>query len=300
LALKKYLFIADSTHENKRLDQALATLMPISKSKVRQLIVAGAVYLNGKRVRIASKMLRKGARIQVFLDQEQLESGKSKDTPFTMSPEFVLYEDEMLLAVNKPAGLPTQPTVDEARNNLFAAVKRYLGPNAYLGLHHRLDKDTSGVVLFTKREEANKGVAELFSEKEIQKTYVAVSYTVKKAFRNEWTTKNFLAPVGKGSRQHAVRSGGDSAQTDFVVLETKGAFVKVEARPKTGRTHQIRVHLAGEGLPIWGDSVYGEEIPDDVMKAPRMMLHAWKLEFVHPVKKTKVIIESPIPQEFRT
>jgi RluA family pseudouridine synthase len=276
------------------LDQVLATLMPISKSKVRQLIVAGAVYLNGKRVRIASKMMRKGARIQVFFDAEQMP--ESKDTVFTMSPEFVLYEDENLLAVNKPAGLPTQPTVDEARNNLFAAVKKYLGPTAYLGLHHRLDKDTSGIVLFTKKEEANKGVGELFSKHQIQKTYVSISYAMKKEIQNEWTIKNYLARMAKSPKQHSVRSGGDVAETFFKVVENQFPILKIEAFPKTGRTHQIRVHLAEDGLPILGDPLYGEDIPK---KVSRMMLHAWKLEFVHPINNEKLVIESPLPQNFR-
>src|SRR5262249_32782216 len=124
MPLRKYQFRASDLHRGLRLDQVLAEWLPqalgrpVSKAKVRKLVVAGAVYLNGHRVRIASKAILPGARIDAHIDLDRLD-GDVRDIPFTMSPEHVLFEDEFLIGVNKPPGLPTQPTLDEARTNLF-------------------------------------------------------------------------------------------------------------------------------------------------------------------------------------
>ena len=130
MAVKKLMLKVSDAQKGQRLDQLLAAWLPealgqpVSKAKARKLIVAGAVYLNGTRVRIASKELRAGARIEAHVDIARLleSDGKAQDRPFEMRPEDVLYEDDSLIAVNKPPGLPTQPTLDEARVNLFASV----------------------------------------------------------------------------------------------------------------------------------------------------------------------------------
>ncbi len=283
---------------------------PISKAKVRQLVVAGAVYLNGKRVRIASKTVFNGARLDVYVDLERLFQGQPKahDVRFTMGPDAILFEDDDLIVVNKPPGLPTQPTLDEARANLYAIVKKYLGERdalaqPYLGLHHRLDRDTSGVILFTKRTSANAGVAKLFSEHLAEKTYWALSARPAGRVRDQWRVDNFLAPDrgGEGkarrNRYRSVRSGGDRALTDFRLLEDLGSALLVEAKPRTGRTHQIRVHLSEDGMPILGDETYGVRA-DRAALAPRLMLHAASLTFPHPIHQTTVTVSAPIPKDF--
>ena len=156
---KKLQFKATPAERGMRLDQLLAQWLPqalereVSKAKARKLVVAGAVYLNGSRVRIASKEIFPGARIEVYVDEQKLfeSDGRAQDRPFVLTASQLLYEDEYLIAVDKPPGLPTQPTLDEARVNLFAALKKFLAqrdsrPDAYVGLHHRLDRDTSGVI----------------------------------------------------------------------------------------------------------------------------------------------------------
>ncbi|MCM2278812.1 MAG: RluA family pseudouridine synthase [Oligoflexia bacterium] len=325
MALRKLSFKTAPEDARKRLDQFLTEKLPealgqpVSKGKARKLVVAGAVYLNGRRVRIASKELIPGARVELFVDSEKLASdGRSRDRAFEMTPARVLYEDEWLIVVDKPAGLPTQPTLDEARENLFAAVKKFLArrdgqADPYVGLHHRLDRDTSGVVLFTKAREANAGVAALFAEHGARKVYRALTRLpgsgsasgfasghgapVEGQFANEWTVKNYLGKAsgpGKKARISSVRSGGDFAHTDFKVLERLSGGLHIEARPLTGRTHQIRVHLAEGGLPILGDDFYGA--PRD--SASRVMLHAVSLTFTHPVNKTELSIQSPLPEDF--
>lgn len=314
--LKKLSLSVAPEHQGKRLDQVLAEWLPLalgtplSKAKVRKLIIAGAVYLNGNRVRIASKELRNRAKIDVFVDLAKLlEDGRAQDQVFEMSTAHVLYEDEYLIAVNKPPGLPTQPTLDEARDNLFAAVKRFLKErdqiaDPYVGLHHRLDRDTSGVILFTKRTEANAGVADLFSGRNAQKTYNALTLkpgSGAQSVPSEFEVKNYLGrATGTGreskkkARFTAVRSGGDFAHTSFKVLERRSSGLWIEAKPHTGRTHQIRVHLAENGIPILGDATYG----GDLKRAPRLMLHAVNLTFEHPIQHTHISIDSPLPEDF--
>lgn len=315
MALQKFSLQATAGDAGLRLDQFLATRLPealgqeLSKGKIRKLIVAGAVYLNGRRIRIASKTLVSGARVEAYVDRQKLLSdAPSGDRAFRMSQADILFEDEYLIAVNKPAGLPTQPTLDEARDNLFAAVRRFLSERErvaqpYLGLHHRLDRDTSGVLLFTRSTEANAGVSELFSRHLAVKTYQAISGRVGRGeVPAEWFIENYLgkdrprpgASQGKRSRFTAVRSGGDFARTDFKLLEDMKEALWVQAVPRTGRTHQIRVHLSENGLPILGDPVYGISHP----AASRTLLHAVSLTFPHPIHKTEISIQSPLPEDF--
>lgn len=272
-----------------------------SKAKLRKLIVAGAVYLNGKRVRIASKAILQGATIDLYIDLARLIDEKvSPATPFSMEERHIVFEDEWIIVINKPAGVPTQPTLDQARQNLFDELKRFLKAHRgseYVGLHHRLDRDTSGVILFTKKKEANPGVADIFAKHLAQKKYQAL-VTVQRPLPARWTVKNFL---GKKSRQGkqtlfgAVKSGGDHAHTDFEFVKKVGAHqALVWAWPLTGRTHQIRVHLSEGGTPIVGDKTYG----GDCSKAERVMLHAASLTFPHPITKVSMTVDAPTPEDF--
>ncbi|MBC7692056.1 MAG: RluA family pseudouridine synthase [Methylotenera sp.] len=310
MAIKKFLLKTTIEHKGKRLDQVLsewlpiALAQPVSKAKARKLVVAGGIYLNGKRVRIASKELQVNARVEAFVDLAKLNSdGPQTDILFNMQESDVLFEDQYIIAVNKPAGLPTQPTVDEARANLFAAVKKFLtgrtpgmGP-AYVGLHHRLDRDTSGVVLFTKSTEANAGVGELFSGHLAVKTYNALTWRPGALPPRQWEVKNYLARSKQQKmKMTAVTSGGDFAHTDFKLLETTPGGLWVEAKPRTGRTHQIRVHLSEAGLFILGDATYGN--PVTAKAAPRLMLHAVNLTFPHPITRALTSVNSPVPADF--
>jgi len=305
--LRKFSHTAIEAERGQRLDQVLSARLPASKAKARMLIIAGAVYLNGKRVRIASKNLLPGAIIVAFIDDAKLAAGgPSKDRHFVFMASHIVFEDEWLVAVDKPPGLPTQPTLDEARENLYGALKKFIATRdgaaaTYVGLHHRLDRDTSGVILFTKSKAANAKVGQLFSEHLAQKTYVCI---VPRAGRRappskQWTVNNFLARTpGKSSRMRSVKSGGDVAHTDFKVIEDmsglSGGWL-IEAKPRTGRMHQIRVHLAEAGLSILGDQAYGAP---ETEAASRVMLHAANLTFPHPITNLETSVSAPIPEDF--
>jgi 23S rRNA pseudouridine1911/1915/1917 synthase len=295
---------------SKRLDQALgdwlpdALARPVSKSKVRKLIMAGAVRLNGRPVRIASKMVSAGTMIEAQIDVSKLfEDSTSRDTKFELTPDRVLFEDEDLIVIDKPAGLPSHPTADETRDNLFAAVHRFFSvrdgiAEPYLGIHQRLDRDTSGVVLFTKSRRVNAAVAESFSSHKVVKIYQALTVATRKKLAKEWTIKNYLGKVAsksKRARYGAVKTDGDRAETFFRVIGEYARGNWIEAIPKTGRTHQIRAHLSEYGLPILGDDLYGAA--DD--RAPRLMLHAAELRFPHPMTKHEVSVKSALPRDFQ-
>jgi RluA family pseudouridine synthase len=277
---------------------------PVSKSKVRKLIMAGAVRVNGKAVRIASKLFP-DATLEAHVDLAKLfEDSTTRDTAFELTADRILFEDEDLIVVDKPAGLPSHPTADEARDNLFAAVHRFLSrrdgiAEPYLGIHHRLDRDTSGVVLFTKSKRVNAPVAESFSSHKVVKIYQALTMPARKSLQKEWTIKNYLGKVASKSKRAkygAVRADGNHAETTFRVIAQHARGVYVEAIPKTGRTHQIRVHLSEYGLPIRGDDLYGTG-PDAL--APRLMLHAAELRFPHQVSGLEVVANSPLPVDFQ-
>jgi len=306
MATQHIRFLVGKEHVGQRLDHYLAHVLPqkmgvdISRSKIRQLIVAGAVYLNNQRVRIASKQLLHGAKVEAKIDLQKLQSGQmASKEKFELNDDRVLYEDEEIIVVNKPSGLPTQPTLDDARDHLFASVKRFLakrdGHESYLGLHHRLDFETSGIVLFTKKQSANKWVSDLFRDREIQKTYHAL--TILGEPKQEWEVENHIARERKGTGkvQHmiAVNSGGDFAHTLFALLDSSAKGHLIEAKPQTGRTHQIRVHLQQSSLPILGDILYGGP------KNERVMLHAYQLEFFHPGLDENLVVECPPPEDFQ-
>lgn len=274
--------------------------------------MAGAVYLNGKRVQIASKPIRNHANIQVMVDLKKLNAdGTRQDLPFLMTEERIVYEDVDLIVFNKPPGLPTQPTLDESRNNLYAAAKKFLAQRNrntvdqnYLGLHHRLDRDTSGLVLMTKSKEANPGIAAAFKNHGIRKVYQAIVLAQDVLPSASWEVKNYLGRArssGKKNVYCSVRSGGDFAHTEFHLLEDMGAGYFVEARPLTGRTHQIRVHLSEGALPILGDQTYASQASSRLsqeLQVPRLMLHAVSLTFTHPILQTEVSVHCQVPEDF--
>jgi 23S rRNA pseudouridine1911/1915/1917 synthase len=315
--MKRYQTRVPGSVTKERLDLYLFEWLPhavgtnLTKAQVRTLIASGSVYVNRHRNKIASAPIFTGAMIEVYFDEEKL----NKNQPSRMGDgrfdaNRIVFEDDYLIVVNKPSGLPTQPTIDPNRANLFDLLKRMIAhrdkvEDPYVGLHHRLDKDTSGLVLFTKKEIANKGVADLFSEHRIQKTYQCVCWRSPQArvleTNEEFRIENYLGKVSEGggkARFGAVRSGGDLAITDFRAVEVFRDMYWLQARPKTGRTHQIRVHTSEAMMPILGDELYFPEKIATFISAPRLMLHAAELQFIHPISQEQMSLGTPLPEEF--
>ncbi len=224
-----------------------------------------------------------------------------------LGPADVLYRDDAVIAVAKPPGLVSQATPDPRRDHLLAAVARYLarvdGAAAPAPvLVHRLDRDTTGVVVLSLHPDAHGVLGEAFRSREAHKTYLAVVVTAARtvAAGEAWTIDNHLRVDRRAKtprRVLAVRSGGDRAITDVRVVAVAEAAALVEARPRTGRTHQIRVHLSDDRLPILGDTAYGGPRHLGAVRAPRVLLHAAALELPHPITGASLRLEAPVPAD---
>jgi len=211
-------------------------------------------------------------------------------------PIEILFEDEFILAVNKPAGLASQSSADKKHPDLMSVLQSQMkGP---LFLHHRLDRDTSGLMLLVKNPKANAPMTEIFREHQIQKTYWALTRPPEEIISEDhWEVENHLIRRRKnfGSvKVFRTEQGGDFAHTRFQILKKSPDAFLIQAEPLTGRTHQIRVHCLNSGIPILGDSLYGGKDP----RAPRLMLHAESLSFKHPIHQQKMQLKAPLPQDF--
>lgn len=217
-----------------------------------------------------------------------------------MEPIPILFEDDAVLVVNKPAGLPTQGTRDPRRPHVHALVEAQTGKKLFL--HHRLDKDTSGVLLFGKDPRANKPLTDIFRDHHAKKQYLALSKInsgAAKPLPATFTVKVHMAPVrgDRGvERMVVVKSGGWASETDFRVLWSSAEQVLTHCAPKTGRTHQLRVHLGHQRLPILGDFMYGGKSA----LVPRLMLHALCLEIPHPLTREPLKLEAPLAKDFQS
>lgn len=223
----------------------------------------------------------------------------------------ILYEDDDLISVVKPAMVLSQPSLDKTRRPIKELLEDFrpdLKNKIYL--HHRLDYETSGVFLISKSLRANKPLTEMFQNHSFTKTYLClcrpnplqfgkkVDSKLVSTDPEEWIIKNYMAPakgmVKNKKRMISVKSGGWPAETYFKVLEKKSWFYYIEAKPKTGRTHQIRQHLQESYRSILGDNIYGGKSSE----VPRLMLHASSLEFNHPLTLKPIKILAPLPQDF--
>ena len=250
-----------------RLDEAVARLFDgVSKSEARRIIDRGGCTINAIMVRVASRTVRVGDVIYIGV----MEPGRYRD--LVLPPEALLYEDDDLIALNKPEGVNSQRTPYQLKGTLEYWVAEYFrgrGINEPCRVVHRLDRGTSGVMVFPKHRKAAAWLSGCFHDGTVEKCYLALVSAV--PHQERWTVDAPIGPLGKGKQ--GVVATGRPAVTIFRLLPSTGDCSLVEARPQTGRTHQIRVHLAHCGLPIVGDAMYGGE------PAPRMMLHCASMMF---------------------
>lgn len=270
-----------------RLDLFLAAVHPdLSRKRAKRLIDGRRVSVDGRIETMASRALRKGERVSAELEAPVSPSATAPELP-------VLYEDEECLAVLKPPGLPSGPTRDLGRLHAAALAER--GAGRSLTLLHRLDKDTSGVLLLGKAPAFSAALLDAFRHRRVEKRYLAL---VRGHPRESFEVVSHLRE-GEGDRMLTVRAGGMRAETAFRVLARSRDHALVEAAPRTGRTHQIRVHLAQAGYPILGDGLYGGDATAGGTHVPRQMLHAWTLSFDHPGTGEELRLEAPVPEDFR-
>ena len=293
-AQRRERLLVTAAAQGERLDHYLVkTLAPISRKALKRALDSGQVFVDGRCAGRAGIVLQGGERIELSIDGEIL--------PPVVPPLTILWQDESLLAINKPAGLPAHPTVSGRPNaldqvsELFAASEEAARPI----LLHRLDADTTGLLLFALTRAANLSLSRQFSEHQIEKTYLAL---VSGSPPERFAVSNHLK-AGVRGRTLAVASGGLAAQTDFHTLACRDGVALVVARPRTGRTHQIRVHLAGLGYPLLGDTLYGGmavlPLATGSIPLPRHLLHALSLAMVHPHTGERQTLTAPLSADFQ-
>ena len=272
----------------------------LSRSLVQRLIREGRVTVGGRPGR-AGQRLERGDRVLVRMPPEEPEPLRPEPIPLA-----IVYEDADLLVVDKPAGLTVHPAAGVRRGTLAAALLAYrpelagVGGPERPGIVHRLDRDTSGLLVVAKSEAARAALTRQWKERQVEKGYLALV-----CGRLEPPQGVIDAPIGRDQRHRqrmAVVEGGREARTAYRVRRYlpagptgQEAYSLVEVTPSTGRTHQIRVHFAALGHPLVGDRVYGR--PSSILR--RQFLHADRLAFRHPVDGQPLEFESPLPEDLR-
>lgn len=293
--MSNYAFVFSGT-DNKRLDLFVAEEVDISRSRSAALIKEGNVTVN-KKVVGKSVKLSQNDLVEVFVPKAE---------PYTVKPQNIpidiVYEDDDLLVVNKPKGMVVHPAAGNYENTLVNAVLYHCGDSLSgiggvlrPGILHRIDKDTSGLLLVAKNDNAHNRLAFQIKEHSLTREYEAVVYGNIKD-----DSGKVDAPIGRHPvkrKQMAVTDkNSKSAVTHYEVLERFGAFTHIKCRLETGRTHQIRVHMSYIGHPLAGDAVYG---PKKVIKElSGQCLHAKKLGFIHPVTDKYMEFDSKLPDYF--
>jgi 23S rRNA pseudouridine1911/1915/1917 synthase len=275
-----------------RLDTVVAALIGVPRADVQRAIAAGHVRVDGER-RPKSFRLSGGERLDVELIGEPPIAPEGPPVP-------VRFEDDHLAVIAKPAGLVTHPT---QRRRTGTLVNRLLGMGIALsdlggplrpGIVHRLDAGTSGLMVVAKTDEAHERLAAMFRSHAVERRYLAL---VRGRVEHEAFAVD--APLGRRAARVVVDPAtGRGAETAFAIRERLPHATLVEASPKTGRTHQIRVHLAAVGHPILGDRAYGGA-GDDARRLvlARPFLHAWRIAFDHPITGERVEVEEPLPED---
>ena len=281
-----------------RLDQYLAEAHAgMSRSLAKKIVDLGGVHVNGRRVRSCSMLVQPDDKVEVYIDHLPLE-------PFRLSPEVILYQDQYLIILNKPAMIETQPTHARYKGTLFEALNWYLRDPGYphrkveVGMIQRLDRGTSGVLAFSIHPRAHKQMSHIFKSHEVTKSYLAVVHDAPQASEGE--IKSNLARSRRENRVKSVVAGGKEAITRFRVVEKLAACTLLKIDLITGRSHQIRAHMSELGCPLLGDRLYGGS--DRIANLPiqRPLLHSSELGFAHPVKGNALMFSAPLPPDMAT
>lgn len=280
-----------------RLDQTLPRhCVGLSRTQARKIIDIGGVHVGGRRVRSCSRSVKGGEEIAVYCD------GLSLD-PFSLNAGAILYRDADIIALNKPAGIDTQPTPSRFQGTLYAALSEFLiDPfrchlEPSIGMVQRLDRDTSGVILFSISPRTHKPLTAAITSHALRKTYLALVAGVVPPGEHE--IKSLLARSHRDNCVRSVAKGGKEAVTHYHSLAACATCSLVEVTPITGRMHQIRVHLAEAGFPLLGDTRYGGPKQLGEISVPRHMLHAMSLDFLHPLTRQPLLITAPLAVDFQ-
>ena len=297
----------DAAHAGWRLDRALAAAVPtLSRERLKALIRSGAVETAGHAIRDPATKVRGDENLSVAVPEPTAAHNAPQDIPLT-----VVFEDEHLLVVDKPAGLVVHPAAGNLDGTLVNALLHHcagqlsgIGGVARPGIVHRIDKDTSGLLVIAKTDVAHEGLAKQFAAHSIDRRYLAILSGVPKA--SHGIVDAPLARSATNRKKIAIVEGkrGKRAVTHWKRLEVLRDAALVECRLETGRTHQVRVHMASLGHPLVGDPVYGrgKSVHRDLLNQldfKRQALHAAHLGFIHPVTKGRLSFDSALPSDMQ-
>lgn len=283
--LKKRYITIKKQHDGERLDKIIPIyLQDFSRGKARKLIAGGSVFINGRRIRKNSRPVLAGQTVAVYDSRNpEPDAGMKLD---------VLYEDKWYIAISKPAGIPSEETLQGSMGTVPFILTNTMG-FAPVTVVHRLDMRTSGVMLISRTPAATKLLHQQFRERTIEKNYIALVHGILKQSSAEIRSRLGRDPEDP-RKSRSVESGGKIAVTRYQVLSESGVFSLVSINILTGRTHQIRVHMSEAGHPIVGDHLYG--VPGE--SAPRLMLHARSIAFDCPRTGHRRTVFAPVPAIF--
>ena len=299
--MEKTIYNIPSGARPERLDIYLSLKTGLSRGRIQNLIKQGFVQVNSKTQK-ASYKIRQGDEIEVAVPDEPENTLVPEDIPLD-----IIYEDEHIIVVNKPPGMVVYPAAGHRNGTLMNALifrcKKLASTGAPLrpGVVHRLDKDTSGVMVLAKDDSAYLNLCGQFRERAVEKQYIALLYG---NFKND--TGEINAPIGRAAsdrKKMSVRTkNGKEAITRYDVIKRFKSAMLAKVSILTGRTHQIRVHLASAGHPVLGDKTYGKkvEVNADAKKKvlfSRQMLHAQSLKIKHPVSHEPLVFTAPMPDD---
>ncbi len=284
----------------RRIDQYIANLVPLSRTTIQKLLKSNLITVNNEPVK-ANYKTRPDDEIRIEIPGP---------TPLPLEPEAIpidiVYEDEHLLIVNKPSGMVVHPAPGHYSGTLVHALLHHckdlkgIGGRERPGIVHRLDKDTSGILVVAKCDSVHHHLSKQFKDRTVNKVYIALVKGVMKKNRGE-----IDLPIGRDTRDRKKFSSRTvkpkHAKTLFRVLKRFKTATLLELKPETGRTHQLRVHLAHLNHPVAGDSFYGGRGYSTIegVKVDRLMLHAMKLGFTHPVTGKYIEFEPPVPEDMK-
>lgn len=290
--------IVNEFNSGKRVDAYISGLeKDISRSSVQRLISEGNITINGITVKESYKV-KKDDVIEIIIPEAKKTDLKAQEIPLD-----IIYEDKDIIVINKAKGMVVHPANGNPDGTLVNAVMAKckeslsgIGGEIRPGIVHRLDKDTSGAIIVAKNDVAHINLSEQLKNHKVKKTYLALVRGIVK--ENEATINMPIARSTKDRKKMDVSKNGKNAITHFKVLgRFKNNYTLLEINIETGRTHQIRVHLAHIGYPIIGDEVYSNG--KNEWNIHGQCLHAWKIEFIHPITKEQLKFEAEIPKYFK-
>jgi 23S rRNA pseudouridine1911/1915/1917 synthase len=301
---REEILLVDKSRPSERLDTWLRLRLPeLSRGAIQRLIQEGCITVNGRSVK-PTHAPRAGEEIRVRLPSPKPAEAQPEEIALD-----IVYEDAALLVLNKPPGLVVHPAAGHESSTLVNALLHHcagelsgIGGVARPGIVHRLDKDTSGCMVVAKADETHLALSAQFASRKVEKVYLAIACG--EMVRKQGEIRASIARHPSHRKRMAVdEKTGRQAHTSYRVVEKLNGATLVEARLHTGRTHQVRVHLKHIGHPLVGDLTYGNRQNQRIEEqtrytAPRQMLHAWKLGFIHPQTGKRLNFQAPEPADF--